>query len=96
MDFEKEIFNKLKINYNSLIKYGFQKNKKLYVFSKLFMNNDFKVEIIIDDQGNISGKIIDMEFGDEYINYRLENQKGEFVGIVRQEYKKILKDIANN
>ena len=68
MDFEKEIFNKLKINYNSLIKYGFQKNKKLYVFSKLFMNNDFKVEIIIDDKGNISGKIIDMEFGDEYIN----------------------------
>lgn len=95
MDFEKDIFSRKKINFNKLEKYGFKKEKDIYRFSKKFMNN-FRAEICIDKNGKVSGKVYDTEIGDEYINFRIESQIGDFVGRVRECYKNILNDIAIN
>ncbi|HCC03485.1 MAG TPA: MmcQ protein [Clostridiales bacterium] len=60
------------------------------------MNNTFRADIVIDVKGQVIGKVIELELDEEYINFRIEGNTGEFVGKVREEYKNILKDIANN
>ena len=60
------------------------------------MNDTFKVEISIDMQGKVKGKIIDLAFLDEYTSFRMEDSVGSFIGKVRNEFISILKDIKNN
>ncbi len=96
MNFEDEIFKRYTVNYENLLKYGFIKENSDYKYSKEFMNNSFRVDIYISNDGKVKGKIIDLSFNEEYINFRIEEQIGEFVGQVREEYKNILLDIRNN
>lgn len=96
MSIESEVFKKYIPNYNKLVKYGFKKSNNEYRFSKEFMNNTFRADIVINDNGEIFGKVIEIELDEEYTNFRIEGSEGEFVGKVREEYKNILQDIANN
>lgn len=93
-DFEHEIFKRKQFQFQKLVAYGFKKEKDQYTISKMFMDNAFRADITIDKNGNITGKVIDMEFEDEYANFRVENQQGEFVNSVREAYQEVLKDIA--
>ena len=94
LNIEEEIFNRSSIKYDKLLKYGFKKENNQYIFEKNFLNNNFKSVIIIDEKGNLSGKVIDLEFNLEYTNIRTNVDK-EFVNKVRDEYKKILLDIKS-
>lgn len=96
MSIESEVFKKYIPNNNKLIKYGFKKSNNKYKFSKIFMNNTFRADIVIDAKGQIIGKVIELELDEEYINFRIEGNTGEFVGKVREEYKSILQDIVNS
>ena len=94
MSLESEVFKKHIPNNNKLIKYGFKRTNNEYRFSKTFMNNIFRADIVIDDKGQVIGKVIEIELDEEYTNFRIEGNIGEFVGRVREEYKNILQDIA--
>lgn len=96
MSIESEVFKKYVPNYEKLIEYGFEKANNEYKFSKNFINNTFRADIVINDKGEIICKLIEIELDEEYTNFRIEGNTGEFVGKVREEYKNILKDIANN
>ena len=96
MSIESEIFKKYIPNNNKLIKYGFKKSNNSYKFSKNFMNNAFRADIVIDNKGQVIGKVIEIELNEEYTIFRMENAIGEFVNTVRDEYIKILKDIASS
>lgn len=95
MNIEEEIFRKSKLNTNMLIHYGFIKIKNTYKYSKKFMEM-FKVEITIDEHKKIIGKIYDLNTNEEYINFRIKSQNGEFVNKIREEYKNILIDIKKH
>lgn len=96
MNIENDIFKRTKLKIDTLIPYGFIKNKKVYEYSRIFMNS-FRADIVIDaETGNVKGKVHDLNVDDEYINFRIENQVGEFVNSVREEYKNILKDIRQH
>ena len=96
MSIEQEVFNRMKFDYKKLLKFGFVKDKQCYTYTKNFMDNTFRADIIIDKENKITGKVYDLELDDEYLTFRIENQVGEFVNKVREEYKSILEDIANN
>lgn len=96
MSIESEVFKKYVSNYEKLIEYGFEKANNEYKFSKSFINNTFRADIVINDKGEIICKVIEIELDEEYTNFRIEGNTGEFVDKVREEYKNILKDIANN
>lgn len=91
---EKEIFKKSEIDTNKLIKYGFIKENNKYVYMKNILNNSFEIIIIVENN-NVKGKIIDKEINEEYLSFRIENQVGEFVSKVRDEYISLLEDIKN-
>lgn len=92
--FEEEIFKKSIIDYDKCLKYGFVKEQDIYIYKKDILNNEFQVIITITNN-IIKGKIIEKELNEEYFNYRIENQIGEFVNNIRDEYKKILLDIKD-
>ena len=95
MNIESEVFKKYIPNSNKLIKYGFKKNNNEYKLSKTFMNDTFRADIVIDNKGQVIGKVIEIELEEEYSNFRIEGNVGEFVGKVKEEYKNLLQDIAN-
>ena len=96
MTIEEELFRKTKIDFDKISKYGFKKDKSLYKYSKNIMNNTFRVDIEINNDGIVKGKVYDLSFGDEYTNFRIEDSAGSFVGQVRDEFKNLLKDIRSN
>lgn len=53
MDIEKEIFKKTNVNFKLLEDYGFKKEQNVYKYSKNFMINNFRADILIDKVGNI-------------------------------------------
>ena len=95
MNIEDSIFKKTKVNYNDLIKYGFIKDKNNYKYSTN-INNDFRVDIIVDEKGAVKGKVIDINFNEEYVGFRFDNALGEFASRIKNEYINILKDIRDN
>ena len=96
MTIEEEVFRKTKADFGKISKYGFKQNKSLYKYSKNIMNNTFRVDIEIDNNGKVKGKVYDLSFGDEYTNFRIEDSTGSFVGQVREEFRNLLKDIRSN
>ena len=96
MQIEEELFRKAKVDFDKITEYGFKKDKSFYKYSKNIMNNTFRVDIEINTDGIIKGKVYDLSFGDEYTNFRIEDNIGSFVGQVREEFENILKDIKNN
>ena len=95
MSIESCIFRKCKANYDKLLRYGFIKNKDKYIYKKFIINNNFSVVITIINN-SVKGIIYDNDTGDEYINYRIKEQNGEFVNRVRECYKNVLLDIYDN
>lgn len=94
MNIEDEIFKRMKCNFNELLNYGFVKNDTIYKYSKKILNDSFRVDIFIQDNGTVDGRIFDLDVNEEYTNFRVDYQIGEFVNQVREEYKSILNDIA--
>ncbi len=92
---EDEIFKKSKVDINKLLKYGFIEDNSIYKYTKYIMNNTFKVDIMINKDGIVKGKIYDNRLKDEYINFRIKDINGSFSSEVRDEFKNILLDIKN-
>lgn len=96
MKIEEEIFKTYILNENKLIKYGFIKEKDAYKYSKKFMDDTFRANIIINKDGKVEGKVFDLDTESEYTNFRVENITGSFALNIKEEYQNILKDIRNN
>lgn len=60
----------------------------------LFLNNSFKAIISVDKDNNIFGKVIDLDFNEEYTPLKTE-MNGSYVNNVRREYENILLDIKD-
>ena len=95
MNIEKEIFKRGKIDYQKLIQYGFKKDNEIYKYSVNFMNDKFRADITININGQVTGKVWDIKVDDEYTNFRIENNTGEFAGKVKEEYQNVLNDIKD-
>ena len=60
MTIEEELFKKTKIDFDKISKYGFRKEKSLYKYFKNIMNNNFRVDIEINENGTVKGRIFDL------------------------------------
>lgn len=94
MSIENDIFKNYILDIKKLIGYGFKDNKTSFIFEKKFKNNEFKAIIEISGNGNITGKVLDLENNEEYLPLRVENQQGAFVKEIRYNYEQILNDIC--
>lgn len=93
MKLEKEIGRRITINFEKLKAYGFMREGKQYRYSKILMDN-FRLDILIDENQAVISKVYDTNFDEEYIPFHMENQTGEFVNHMREEYQQVLQDIV--
>lgn len=91
MSLESDLFKRRQAIPQKLIDYGFTYKEGTYRYSTVILEGDFKVEISISDQ--VEGKVIDLFTDEEYVLVHTPNS-GEFVNRVRQEYLKVLEEIA--
>ena len=66
MSIESEVFKKLKLNKGKLISFGFKKEENRYTYSEKFMDGTFRADIYISENGEVTGKVYDLEIDDEY------------------------------
>ena len=92
--YEEEIFKKSIIVIEKCIEYGFVKENDKYVYKKDILDNTFEVIVTIKEN-KVKAKIIEKELDEEYLNFRIENQIGEFVSTIRDEFIKVLEDIKD-
>lgn len=93
MNIEKDLFERSIIDTNKLLEYGFIKEEDSLVYKKKILEESFLVVIEYNDF--IKGKIIDLEFDEEYLNYRSSNTENTFTLKVRDEYINLLIDIRD-
>ena len=95
MNIERDIFIGKKLIPENLTKYGFVKSKGVYNYSETFMDGTFRADISVLPDGSVEGKVIETEVNEEYLPVRVEKRTGPFVGMVREEYKNVLRKIAD-
>ena len=95
MEFENEIFYGYKLDKTKITSYGFIFKDNHFYRSINLEVKPFRVDLIIDEK-EVNGKIYDETFGDEYVLFRNNKVVGEFVGSIREAYKKVLLDIRKN
>ena len=86
------VFKRYRPSEDNLLKYGFIKQGDEYHYSFELNNGDFIVNLIVVGD-NVLSKIIDKEFGDEFIGIDAESYDGAFIGDLREEYKSKLENI---
>ena len=96
MTIEEELFKKTRVDFNKILKYGFKKDKDCYKYSKNIMNNSFRIDVLINKDGIVKGKVFDLAFNEEYTNFRIEENRGSFVSQVNNEFLKLLKNIKDS
>lgn len=94
MDIIKVIFERKSVNFDKLTDYGFMKDADKYSFSALLPESGFKMIVNVTKQGEISAEIIDPEFNEPYTLHLAADAAGSFVGGIKEEYERILSDIA--
>jgi len=96
MTIENEVFKKVNIDIAKLTEYGFKKKSDVYIYEKIFKDDEFKAIITVNSKGEISGNVFDIENNEEYLPLRVEYNQSAYAGIVKAAYIEILEDIRKN
>ena len=84
-----ELFEKYKANPDKLQTYGFKESDGDYRFSQKMMKGDFRLEVTIRD-GKPDYQVFDCDTDDAYLQVKMEQVMGEFVGQVREACQEVL------
>ncbi len=89
---EKELFSHFSIDEKKLMAYGFQADGPTLVYTQDLAAENFRIILTYDR--SLSGKIIDLAFGEEYVNFRMESATG-YSAEIRQKFEALLLDIRD-
>lgn len=101
MSMESEFFKEAQPDFARFSSAGFARTKipggsdagEVWKYSEEFMDGDFRAEITVTDDGEVSGRVLDLFSEEEYLPLRVPEQNGPFVSTVRYEYEKLLRRI---
>lgn len=85
----------LKINIAKLLEIGFLKEKEHYTYKRKIRNNQFLLNITIDDNNIVDSSVIELSNNEEYMIYNVISSTGELVGKMREEYSHIIEKVKN-
>ncbi len=95
MNLENEIFANIKPDLQKLIKFGFVASSDTLIFNRKIPGTDFLIEIKLDSNKEINGKVLDTNFNEEYTNFRLKGPLGSFSSKIKENYCALLQEIAD-
>ena len=93
MRIEEEVFARNKLIPDKLIDYGFKTENDRLIYTWELPDDGMK--IIVEYDGAISGRIIDLSMNDEYTAFRVEGATG-YSAQIRQKYIELLTDIRSH
>ncbi|MBQ7599754.1 MAG: MmcQ/YjbR family DNA-binding protein [Clostridia bacterium] len=89
-----DIFRRKRVRTEALEGYGFRRSPEGWRYSETFMDGEFSAEILIGEDGRVTGKVMDLSSGEEYLPIYQQTPAGEFAGRVRESYAGILEKTA--
>ncbi len=90
-----EIFKNKSVNLDKLTACGFKKMGDKYVLSCEIDQNQFRLEVIVDEKERVVTHLWDNDTGDEYTLHLSEAVSGAYVGQIRQEVEAVLCRVAD-
>ena len=87
-------FKDREVNFEKLIKFGFEKAEEGYVYRTKIFDNQFKMTVKIAEDGEVQTELFDFEAEEFYTLHLVSEASGEFVGKVRAEHGKVLDEIC--
>ena len=94
MGIEEGLFKRKRVILEKLIPFGFVQTEQGYVYRELMLSGDFEVEVHLDKEGQVTGRVIDVDLGEEYTALHVTTAVGNFVGQVREAYLAVLSRIV--
>ncbi|MFA9492430.1 MmcQ/YjbR family DNA-binding protein [Streptococcus sp. E17BB] len=92
---EDHIFQHRQFQVDKLLAYGFKKDGEVYRYKTPLLDGQCEAHLMISEQGQVSGCLIDTDLAEEYTAFRTK-QTGAFVGQVREAYQACLEQIAHS
>ena len=96
MTVEQKVFSRMRFSTERMRGYGFRDTGQVYMLEKELMGGDFTAELRVYENGSVQGRVIDNMTEEEYVQLRMPNYNGAFVGSVRAAYEELLRDVAAN
>ena len=94
MSIEQEFFKRKRPIFEKLEGAGFLRESGRAVYRETFFEDQFEAEITVSGDGGVSGKVTDLDTGEEYLPIRVKDYAGGFVGALRESYAELLGRIA--
>ncbi len=88
-----QIFKNRKPDFAALTEYGFCRQGEEYRY-EAELSSGLRLSVSVSPQGEITDRIVDPASGEEYTLHLVEGAAGSFVGEVKEEYERILLEIA--
>lgn len=91
-----DIFANKKLNVEKLLDFGFTLENNTYIYNTKIMKNQFELTVTISEKKEIKTKLVEISTDDIYTLHLAKDADGTFVGQIKEEYNKILENIANS
>ena len=85
-----QFFEGFKCEKDKLLPFGFTEKEGVFTLVKDFLDGDFRMEITVDGQGEISGKVIENDTAEEYFPLDVEDFSGGFVEKIKEQLRALL------
>ncbi len=72
-----DLFKKYVVIQDSLLKYGFREEEGAYIYHRLIHNDEFDLQVVVKDE-KIDARLVELEFGEEYIGINREQPRRRF------------------
>lgn len=95
MTIEQKVFRRKRFDTAKMEAYGFADRDVCYELEADFMDGDFTAEIRVYKDGTVRGRVLDNMNEEEYVQLRMPNYTGAYIGSVREAYEALLRDIAD-
>ncbi len=95
MDIVKDVFKRMRPDFRKLAAYGFLVEDGAYLYEEDLLDGTFRAKLRITKKGEVSGRVIEKELDEEYVNIYSDSQYGAFVGSVREAYIAFLEKIRD-
>lgn len=94
MDIIRSVFKFKRADADKLKSYGFARQGENLVYRTLICDT-MRLTVAVDKDGSVTTEVWDTETEEPYTLFLVDGAAGEFVGRVREEYAKVLEDIAD-
>ena len=88
------IFKNKKLNLEKLILFGFVIDNNIYTYTTDIADGLFMMTVIVRDDSTVSTQMVESLSNEEYVLHRTPRACGSFVGMVRNDYENVLREVA--